>query len=231
MSTVDKCTKSKRIIIEAYEPKSIDYYRNMGINPYYNMLNNEYYERKEDYDSYLKKHINNVVRAYQEYIKPLLHYDFDIECPFTLDELEKAIGDLDRHIGLHDFSKWSEDEYEPYREHWNPTEDEVSSNMEKSINNIEYEEAWAHHKANNPHHPTYWEGKDMPLSYILEMICDWIGVSEVYHSNLIDWYESKASTEKKAMSKKTKSIVEYLIYKVFKFNNKDEYVEYFEDEN
>jgi len=38
-----------------------------------------------------------------------------------------------------------------------------------------WEEALAHHYSNNPHHPQYWQGQRMPLTYLEESIIDMLG--------------------------------------------------------
>lgn len=59
-----------------------------------------------------------------------------------------------------------------------------------------FDEAWHHHKHNNPHHPEYWfsVGKDgattaleMPTEYVFEMVADWIGASRSYGGDISEW--------------------------------------------
>lgn len=52
-----------------------------------------------------------------------------------------------------------------------------------------YSLGWLHHKGRNPHHWEYWidQTKDglksikMPVNYIVEMFCDRVAASEIYH--------------------------------------------------
>lgn len=51
-----------------------------------------------------------------------------------------------------------------------------------------YSYAWLHHRGRNPHHWEYWidnlsSGGDalkIPIKYVKEMICDWIGAGKAY---------------------------------------------------
>lgn len=88
----------------------------------------------------------------------------------------------------HDESKFSEVERESYTEPvWELNTKEVPygsdeySRLTKMMG-----EGWEHHKANNRHHPEYFEIKDgttdpfaaMDLLDLLEMCCDWIAASK-----------------------------------------------------
>ena len=55
-----------------------------------------------------------------------------------------------------------------------------------------YSEAWMHHKGRNKHHYEYWidypvdrtqslVGMKMPVKYVVEMFCDRIAASKIYH--------------------------------------------------
>jgi len=54
---------------------------------------------------------------------------------------------------------------------------------------IGYSKAWLHHKGHNKHHWEYWTdfsedgtiiANKMPIKYVIEMVCDWIGAGKVY---------------------------------------------------
>lgn len=61
--------------------------------------------------------------------------------------------------------------------------------------------AWNHHQKSNPHHWQYWimwEPKgsvvlEMPLEYVLEMLCDWTAMSVKFSNKLSDWYKDNES--------------------------------------
>ena len=90
--------------------------------------------------------------------------------------------------------------------------DEQQKEMEQN-----YQDAWKHHYENNPHHPEHWVDhktgviRDMSLDAIVEMLCDWEAMSMYHQSSILDWYKNDATDEKKAMTDKTKQIVEELL--------------------
>jgi hypothetical protein len=107
-------------------------------------------------------------------------------------------------IKAHDDSKFSEEEFEPYAQRW-------FGNKEKTS---EYEEAWKHHWMNNEHHPEFWLGDDMPLIYILEMICDWgsFSIDKGDLRELSDFYYNKAKNDpEKNLSDATKETIEEIL--------------------
>ena len=110
-------------------------------------------------------------------------------------------------IAEHDESKFSEEEFEPYAQKW-------FGNGEKTS---EYEEAWKHHWMNNEHHPEYWMGEDMPLIYILEMLCDWgsFSIAKGNLRELSDYYFNEAKDDdEKNLSDATKEIIEEILSKI-----------------
>ena len=63
------------------------------------------------------------------------------------------------------------------------------SPIEAEKEEIGYSKAWLHHKGHNKHHWEYWidfadDGmiiaNKMPVEYVIEMCCDWIGAGKVY---------------------------------------------------
>jgi len=91
---------------------------------------------------------------------------------------------------LHDLSKYSPVEFMTGVRYWQGTRSpNAAEKLEKG-----YSEAWLHHKGRNKHHFEYWidtsmvrgvgmEGVKMPLRYVLEMTCDRIAASKVYHGD------------------------------------------------
>ena len=129
-------------------------------------MNNVKYDRIEEYEEYLKNHIENVKKSY-DLIEDKLLIDSDL----TVEELTQ----LNHNIENHDKSKYEDVEFYPYLCNFYP------SNKNK-LNQEEYDYAWLHHQHNNPHHWQHWilredEGKlktlDIPDIYIIEMLCDW----------------------------------------------------------
>jgi hypothetical protein len=92
------------------------------------------------------------------------------------------------HLWLHDLSKFSSQEAIGYALHdfKNP----------QDATRVAFEDAWHHHKMNNPHHPEYWlnpnrggvlEVRPIPMIYLVEMMADWIGAGRTYGKTLEEW--------------------------------------------
>lgn len=134
--------------------------------------------RYKEYLEYLDDHIGAVIKAWEDVLRPALERSRDEELLNILD--------LDK-IGLqvynHDRSKYSEEEFTAYCNHWYPPDgSDVNHDQNKPEGDKDYDYAWLHHRNNNPHHFQYWvsfedDGApiplDMPLNYICEMLCDW----------------------------------------------------------
>lgn len=89
---------------------------------------------------------------------------------------------------LHDLSKYSPVEFIP---------GVIYFQGDRSPNNAQREAtgcstAWLHHKGRNKHHYEYWidypadktqglVGMKMPVNYVVEMFCDRVAASKIYH--------------------------------------------------
>lgn len=183
-------------------------------------------KKEEEYIDYIKEHVNNVCTAFNNYfLTKSSQFAFEVLVNFTFFELESAIKELSKgRIYEHDLSKYSEEEFEPYRAKYYPTEKETSGLTDEAKSLIEKNAgiAWQHHYRTNPHHPKYWIDKetgnpiDMDLISIIEMICDWEAMSIKFGGSTVDWYNTKADKEKKAMTDRTKNIVEELLNIIYK---------------
>lgn len=135
------------------------------------------------YDQYLAKHKENVQKAF-DWIRE------------NLPDLVENVPGLSWQIGFaHDQSKSEPDEYEAY--------DAYFYGGNRSFKVVqEYRKAWLLHLHRNPHHWQHWvlinddpkEGEvliEMPINYILEMICDWWSFSWVKDNlrEIFDWYD------------------------------------------
>lgn len=161
-----------------------------------NMIREDLDGYQEENRKYILEHKANVSK-FADWLKenlPELFENIDLEL-------------FDEMIEEHDDSKFSEEEFEPYAQKW-------FGDKKKTL---EYEEAWKHHWMNNEHHPEFWLGEDMPLIYILEMICDW-GSFSMKSGNikeLSDFYYNKAKDdEEKNLSDNTKAIIEEILNKI-----------------
>ena len=151
---------------------------------------------QEEYKQYIINHKKRVTK-FADWMKENLPELFN----------EPGLEDFDELIAEHDQSKFSEEEFEPYAEHFYGSKD----------NDFEFEQAWEHHYTVNEHHPEHWMGSDMPLIYILEMICDWgsFSIDKGDFTELIDYYYSKAKDdEEKNLSDNTKEIIEEILSKI-----------------
>jgi hypothetical protein len=129
----------------------------------------------EEYFKYIEEHRSNVRKAWGK-IKPLVsqgNYDNLI---------------MEKIIASHDLSKYSDEEFVAYRKRFFPYEKEVYYESE-------FEDAWQHHKDNNPHHwenmlATNYENPNI-YEHTLEMICDWYAMAIKFKEGHRDYYNKK----------------------------------------
>ena len=155
------------------------------------------------YHNYLTNHINNVRKAYEMYIKPVLISNYNMT--------NEQMHTIENEISNHDKSKWSEEEYEPYALNFYPPEGHDSEEYQR-----EYNEAWLHHQHNNPHHWQHWvlirdESKivplDMPFSCIIGMLADWSSFQFIQNNcGANKWYNENG--KQMLLSKNTRKEVE-----------------------
>lgn len=158
--------------------------------------------RYPEYDEYLHNHINGVMRAWTEMLKPAM---------LSSNEFED-IDYIDDVISKHDESKYNSDEYNAYCNYFYPCE-----GFEKDQS--AFDRAWLTHLHKNPHHHQHWilirdEGEklpiDMPLEYICEMICDWHSFSlKDKSSTAYKWYADNKSDM--VLSTNTVKVLESLL--------------------
>lgn len=151
---------------------------------------------QKEYKDYVDAHKQRVEK-FADWLKE--------NCPQVFDGVD--LDAFDDVIEEHDESKFSEEEFEPYAQRW-------YGDKKKTL---EYEEAWKHHWQNNEHHPEYWLGEDMPLIYILEMLCDWgsFSIASGDMKELSDFYFNKAIDDpEKNLSDATKEIIEEILIQI-----------------
>ena len=161
-----------------------------------NMINESKADYLEENKKYIEEHKKRV-SEFAEWLKenlPELFDNVDLE----------AFNEI---IQEHDESKYSEEEFEAYAQHFYGDKN----------NDFEFDQAWKHHWQNNEHHPEYWLGEDMPLIYILEMLCDW-GSFSIASGNLEElskyYYSQAKDDEEKNLSDNTKIIIEEILEKI-----------------
>lgn len=141
--------------------------------------------RSDEYDEYLENHISNVIRSYNEILRPVLLAEVDTD----------TINSIDRAVNSHDESKYDMEEYIPYLRHFYPTDDIDPDSHDEML---AYNYAWLRHIRMNPHHWQHWvlihdEGNidpmDMPLCDVISMLCDWHSFSASNpESTAYKWY-------------------------------------------
>lgn len=175
------------------------------------------------YYKYILSHVCHVVDNFYRYMYPLLHQN-NISRIWSDEDIHNSILDLQKHILQHDASKLEGIEFYPYRFHFDATENEKHAPNYEKIDYPNYTKACNHHFTVNLHHPNnpVWDGVDMDLQYILEMLCDWFAVGQAASKeppevNTPLWWETNSDEERSCMSKKTVDTVNEFLYKVFKF--------------
>lgn len=137
------------------------------------------------YDEYLIEHKKNVAKAYEWIAK---------NCPEIFpDDQFKSIVEW-QCVNAHDESKYDREEYAAYDAYF------YGNNRSYEVCD-EFDKAWLRHIHKNPHHWQYWvllndekelghKYLEIPLNYIIEMICDWWSFSwktgNLYE--IFDWY-------------------------------------------
>ncbi len=161
-----------------------------------NSINEGAPDYQKEYKDYIVAHKERVAQ-FADWLKT--------NCPEVFEGVDPDVFmDL---IKEHDESKFSEEEFEPYAQKWHGN----------GIKTPEYEKAWKHHWMNNEHHPEYWLGEDMPLIYILEMICDWgsFSIASKDFNELSDFYFNKAKEDpEKMLSDATQEIIEDILSRI-----------------
>ena len=160
----------------------------------------------KEYDLYLEEHKANVAKGF--------HW-LSIHLP----ELLEGCENLEWQICYnHDASKTKPDEYDAYDRYF------YGGNRSYGVVR-DFNYAWLNHIHRNPHHWQYWvlinddpgEGvllMDMPMNYILEMICDWWAFSwkACNLREIFNWYDQHKDYMK--LSDNTRRIVEDILNKI-----------------
>lgn len=156
----------------------------------------------KEYVKYLNTHRQGVLNAYNLIILP----KFGDKLPCDLLDRMPSI------IKMHDFSKYEDEEFIPYCAKF--------YGHHKDYDHDAFNRAWMHHQNVNPHHWQYWilvndcdepqvQPMDMPLEYVLEMLCDWCSAGKYYGNTAYKWYTDQYT--KFIMTKRTRDMVEKYI--------------------
>ena len=168
-----------------------------------NMINENLDGYQEEYKNYIIEHKDRV-KQFAEWLRGSCSEVFEGVDLEAFDEI----------ISEHDESKFSEEEFEAYAQKFYGKQDINGKPLDYVPG---YEEAWKHHWTTNEHHPEHWLGEDMPLIYILEMLCDWgsFSIDKGDLTELSKYYYSEArDDEEKNLSENTKIIIEEILEKI-----------------
>ena len=160
------------------------------------------------YNEYLIEHKSNVLKGFDWLSKNLP----DI---FINDQIKSRCEWL--CANAHDQSKYDKEEYDAYDKYF------YGNRSYEVVQNFNY--AWLQHIHKNPHHWQHWilinddsylgiVALEIPLNYIIEMICDWWSFSwrsgNLYE--IFDWYAKHRDGMQ--MNDTSRKIVEDILNKI-----------------
>lgn len=159
--------------------------------------------KQAEYKKYLDIHKVRLKMAFNDRIIPLKN---------ALLLSDEQCQELKNRIIKHDASRLSPEEFEPLRKLYFPADQQ-----EKEEGKNEEKDAWAHHYANNDHHPQHWKGKEIPDINIAEMIIDWEADCRKDGGNPLDWYlhDKDAEKTKKEINTNTRLTIEMVLRTIY----------------
>ena len=173
----------------------------------YNILNiKKYFKIKKNtelYKKYIKEHKNNILKAFDEMKNN--HIIFQIGG-------EDLLNKLHNRVLCHDASKYSIEEFEPYRKNFFPI-----SQQEKEENKNAFEKAWQHHWQVNSHHwqhrqnkKTFNKNDDEQVLDVLENVLDWLAMGYKFNDRPYQYYENNKNHI--ILNEDERKFLEYVIY-------------------
>lgn len=145
-------------------------------------LNCKIKQKQREYTDYIEKHRENVKKAWEIIDKATQKYKAN---SWGQQNGCNAHIIIDGLIQKHDMSKYSKEEFEPYRKRFFPIDGKV-------FDKEEFEKAWQHHKDNNLHHWQSMQAIDYDhvfiLEYTIEMLCDWLAMAMNFNEGHRDYY-------------------------------------------
>jgi len=141
-------------------------------------------KKRQEYLAYIEEHVNNVKKAWAN----LISIDSIQYFLSGFENSRQLIAITADNIKVHDQSKYSDEEFGPYRRHFHYIDEK-----EREDSAADFEKAWDHHKENNMHHWNWWaehnQADKMSIPFVLEMCCDWIAMSMKFpKTNAYEWY-------------------------------------------
>ena len=129
---------------------------------------------------------------------------------------------------VHDLSKFLPDEWFPYANYFYGPKGTKTSRRDKTgyykpyeTGDAKFDMAWLKHQKRNKHHWQWWVlPKDdggtvlmpMPVTYVLEMICDWQGAGRArgYGNDILSWYQT--NRDNMCLAGVTRFLVDSLVH-------------------
>lgn len=102
-------------------------------------------QKTSEYMDYISEHKKNIQKAWDEIRNATIGISL-LQRPAILDEMSWRIKN-------HDDSKFSEEEFVPYRQHFYPVDGE-------DVDPAAFDRAWRTHYRRNDHHWQYWVDED-----------------------------------------------------------------------
>ena len=160
-------------------------------------------KRTNQYKRYIKEHLHNIKKAYKELSDNAVVYQL------VGDDILQA---LKHRVAIHDASKYSEEEFEPYRKNFYPV-----NPKEKEENKEAFEKAWEHHWKTNSHH---WQHRKDKKTFdinnreevldVLENVLDWMAMGYKFHDRPYQYYENNKNHIK--LNEQERRFLEQIIY-------------------
>lgn len=162
-------------------------------------------KQTKNYKKYIKEHQENVKKAFEEIKEnPIIFQRYSGEILEALWE----------RVLVHDESKYSEEEFIPYRKNFFPINAE-----EKENNKLDFDKAWEHHWKNNSHHWQYRKNKTSfnkdnqeEVLDVLENLLDWIAMGYKFNDRPYQYYENNKNNI--VLCEEERKYLEDLIYNI-----------------
>ena len=175
------------------------------INKIMNKIKRFFLKRKKEkeYKKYINEHKKNIIKAFYEMVN-CKELEYLMQDP-------KILKPLWFRILEHDDSKFDKDEFDAYRKHFNPIDEQ-----EKKENEENFDKAVKHHIEINDHHWQHrvnWKNEDFNINTqlaCLENIADWLAVGYKFHDRPYEYYNKHK--DKINLPEKQKNFIEKCIY-------------------
>lgn len=139
-----------------------------------------------NYCLYIEDHLNRVHAAWR-LIQDRCGDLFPLHDDFLWNEIDCMIRE-------HDLSKFSPEEFIPYQRQFFP------AGRAPTAESPEFQAAWEHHKAHNPHHWEHWTRENLPEAYTNQNVChcvcmiaDWVAMGEAGNDSAETYYREHRS--------------------------------------